>query len=221
MGCSYIAETEVDVRACIAVDKHGFGALGSKKHKHRLTSRLARCRLTRGESRHAPARDVCHGHRGELRQRYRQGQEEQLGPLVNAIVLYITIYTSAPSTAWPRSGSMFDDIDGERLSPLGTDHVTLTGRYRIARYTSAPQRRLIAISRRAGPDIRRLDAAPHRGSFRPRPLIGSPRWTAGATRYRSCKRTRRRLLVNPVSAHARGVLALGAHVLRLAWRRCR
>jgi len=31
--------------------------------------------LNRGESRHVLARDVCHGHRGELRQRYRQGQE--------------------------------------------------------------------------------------------------------------------------------------------------
>jgi TnpA family transposase len=31
--------------------------------------------LNRGESRHALARDVGHGHRGELRQRYRQGQE--------------------------------------------------------------------------------------------------------------------------------------------------
>jgi hypothetical protein len=38
----------------------------------------------------------CHGYRGELRQRYRQGQEERLGALgliVNAIVLYNTIYT--------------------------------------------------------------------------------------------------------------------------------
>jgi TnpA family transposase len=46
--------------------------------------------LNRGESRHALARDICHGHRGELRQRYRQGQEEQLGALgliLNAIVL--------------------------------------------------------------------------------------------------------------------------------------
>jgi hypothetical protein len=27
---------------------------------------------------------------------------------------------------------MIDDADTERLSPLGTDHITLTGRYRIA-----------------------------------------------------------------------------------------
>ena len=71
------------------------------KHVHPLPHgkdgpfrRRTRTQLNRGESRHALARDVCHGHRGELRQRYRQGQEEQLGALgliVNAIVLYNTI----------------------------------------------------------------------------------------------------------------------------------
>lgn len=33
--------------------------------------------LNRGEGRHSLARDVFHGKRGELRQRYRQGQEDQ------------------------------------------------------------------------------------------------------------------------------------------------
>jgi hypothetical protein len=91
--------------------------------------------LNRGESRHALARDVCHGHRGELRQRYRQGQEEQLGALgliVNAIVLYNTIYTQRALDHLAASGLRIDDADVERLSPLGTDHITLTSRYRIA-----------------------------------------------------------------------------------------
>ena len=46
--------------------------------------------LNRGESRHALARAVFHGRRGEVRQRYREGQEEQLGTLgvvVNVLVL--------------------------------------------------------------------------------------------------------------------------------------
>jgi TnpA family transposase len=91
--------------------------------------------LNRGESRHALARDVCHGHRGELRQRYRQGQEEQLGALgliVNAIVLYNTIYTQRALDHLTATGLTIDDADIERLSPLGTDHVTVTGQYRIA-----------------------------------------------------------------------------------------
>ena len=46
--------------------------------------------LTRGERRHRLARSVFHGQKGELRQRYREGQEDQLGLLglvVNVIVL--------------------------------------------------------------------------------------------------------------------------------------
>ena len=42
-----------------------------------------------GEGRHSVARAVFHGQRGKLRQRYREGQEDQLGALglvVNAIV---------------------------------------------------------------------------------------------------------------------------------------
>ncbi len=91
--------------------------------------------LNRSESRHAVARDVCHGHRGELRQRYRQGQEDQLGALgliVNAIVLYNTIYTQRALDHLTGQGLTIEDADLQRLSPLATDHITLTGRYRIA-----------------------------------------------------------------------------------------
>ena len=37
--------------------------------------------LNRRESRHAVARAICHGQRGEIRKRYREGQEDQLGAL--------------------------------------------------------------------------------------------------------------------------------------------
>ena len=37
--------------------------------------------LNRGESRHGVARAIFHGQRGEVRQRYREGQEDQLGAL--------------------------------------------------------------------------------------------------------------------------------------------
>jgi len=48
--------------------------------------------LNRGEGRHSLARAVFHGRKGELRQRYREGQEDQLGALglvVNMLVLWI------------------------------------------------------------------------------------------------------------------------------------
>ena len=51
--------------------------------------------LNRGESRHAVARAICYGQRGEIRKRYREGQEDQLGVLgliTNAAVLWNTIY---------------------------------------------------------------------------------------------------------------------------------
>ena len=37
--------------------------------------------LNREEGRHSLARAIFHGKRGELRQRYREGQEDQLGAL--------------------------------------------------------------------------------------------------------------------------------------------
>ena len=51
--------------------------------------------LNRHESRNGLARHVFHGQKGELRQRYREGQEDQLGALglvVNALVLWTTRY---------------------------------------------------------------------------------------------------------------------------------
>jgi hypothetical protein len=78
------------------------------------------------------ARDRC---RGELRQPYREGQEEQLGALgliVNTIVLYNTIYTErALDHIAATTGVAHREDDIERLSPLGSDHITLTGRYRV------------------------------------------------------------------------------------------
>lgn len=54
--------------------------------------------LNRGESRHAVARVICHGQKGEIRKRYQDGQEDQLGALglvTNAVVLWNTIYMQA------------------------------------------------------------------------------------------------------------------------------
>ncbi len=51
--------------------------------------------LNLGEGRHSLARDVFHGKRGELFQRYREGQEDQLnalGLVINMIVLWNTLY---------------------------------------------------------------------------------------------------------------------------------
>jgi TnpA family transposase len=91
--------------------------------------------LNRGEGRHKLARDVFHGKRGELRQRYREGQEDQLGALglvVNVIVLWNTIYIDAALAQLRKEGYPIGDEDVRRLSPFGHEHINLLGRYSFA-----------------------------------------------------------------------------------------
>ena len=88
--------------------------------------------LNRGEGRHQLARTVFHGKRGELRQRYREGQEDQLGALglvVNVIVLWNTVYMDAALNQLRAGGYDVRDDDIARLSPLGFDHINMLGRY--------------------------------------------------------------------------------------------
>jgi len=88
--------------------------------------------LNRGEGRHRLARVVFHGQRGELRQRYREGQEDQLGALglvVNIIVLWNTIYLDRALTQLRADGYALQDADIARLSPLGNAHLNVLGRY--------------------------------------------------------------------------------------------
>jgi TnpA family transposase len=91
--------------------------------------------LNRGEGRHSLGRAVFHGKRGELRQRYREGQEDQLGALglvVNMIVLWNTIYTEAALEQLRKEGFPIREEDAARLSPLIHDHINLLGRYSFA-----------------------------------------------------------------------------------------
>ena len=91
--------------------------------------------LNRGESRHSLARAVFHGKRGELHQRYREGQEDQLGALglvVNIIILWNTIYMEAVLDQLRQEGYIVLDEDTARLSPLIYDHINMLGRYLFA-----------------------------------------------------------------------------------------
>ena len=74
--------------------------------------------LNRTEARHALARQVFHGQCGQLRQRYREGQEDQLGALglvLNAIVLWNTRYLDAALTQLRSGGHPAEDSDVQRL----------------------------------------------------------------------------------------------------------
>lgn len=88
--------------------------------------------LNRGEGRHSVARAICHGHRGEIRKRYREGQEDQLGALglvTNALVLWNTIYMQAALGHLKQQGEATLESDEARLSPLSHKHVNMLGHY--------------------------------------------------------------------------------------------
>lgn len=90
--------------------------------------------LNRGESRHSLARALFYGRRGEVRQRYREGQEEQLGTLglvVNVLVLWNTCYMDSALNQLRSEGWVLKDDDLARLSPLLYSHINMLGRYQF------------------------------------------------------------------------------------------
>jgi len=98
--------------------------------------------LNRGEARHSVARAVFHGQRGELRQRYREGQEDQLGTLglvVNVIVLWNTLYMEAALHQLRAEAFPVHPSDVARLSPLVHRHINFQGRYVFALADSIAQ----------------------------------------------------------------------------------
>ena len=91
--------------------------------------------LNLSEGRHSLARDVFHGKRGELHQRYRVGQEDQLsalGLVVNMIVLWNTIYMAAVLDQLRAEDYPVLPEDEAPLSPFGHEHINMLGRYSFA-----------------------------------------------------------------------------------------
>ena len=120
----------------------GEGASGTRPHRQDALSaaliddeqyrRRILVQLNRGEGRHQLARIVFHGKRGELRQRYREGQEDQLGALgivVNLVVLWNTICMDAALDQLRAEGHEVLPEDIAHLSPLGFKHINMLGRY--------------------------------------------------------------------------------------------
>jgi TnpA family transposase len=88
--------------------------------------------LNKGESRHILARKVFYGNKGEVCQRYREGQEEQLsalGLVVNAIILWNTIYMDRALEDMRQRGMTILSEDITRLSPIGYEHINVYGKY--------------------------------------------------------------------------------------------
>ncbi len=94
--------------------------------------RAVNTQTTVQESRHRLARKIFHGKRGRLYQKYREGQEDQLGALglvLNAVTLWNTRYTDAAVEQIRGQGHHVSDEDAARLSPLGHAHINELGRY--------------------------------------------------------------------------------------------
>jgi TnpA family transposase len=84
------------------------------------------------EGRHALARKVFHGSKGELYQRYREGMEDQLGALglvLNCIVLWNTVYINAALQQLRAAGYPVLDADVVRLHPFMRRHLGVQGDY--------------------------------------------------------------------------------------------
>jgi len=88
--------------------------------------------LNKGESRHSLARSVYYGRRGQLYEKYHEGQEDQLnalGLVTNAIVVWNTVYMQ-PALDYLRSqGEIIDSEDEASLSPLLQGHINFLGKF--------------------------------------------------------------------------------------------
>lgn len=88
--------------------------------------------LNRGEGRHSVARVICHGRRGEIRKRYREGQKDQLsalGLVTNAVILWNSIYMQTALDYLRQQSLEIKKKDEARLSPLVYGHVNMLGHY--------------------------------------------------------------------------------------------
>jgi len=113
----------------IAKTQHLLAMIDPVDDTHR---RAVNTQTTVQESRHRLARKICHGKRGLIYQRYREGQENQLGALgivLNAVTLWNTRYLDAAVEELRTQGHPVSEQDAARLSPLGHAHVNELGRY--------------------------------------------------------------------------------------------
>jgi TnpA family transposase len=88
--------------------------------------------LNKGESRNGLSDIVSYGKKGEMYQSYQVAQEEQLGILglvVNAIVHWNTKYMEVALNVLEEKGFTINEIDVKHLSPLGSEHIIIGGKY--------------------------------------------------------------------------------------------
>lgn len=88
--------------------------------------------LNRGEGRWGISRKICYGHRGEIRKRFKEGQEDQLGAIglvTNICILWQTIYMNEALNYLQSQGHQLHPEDIARLSPLVHKNLNVLGKY--------------------------------------------------------------------------------------------
>ncbi|MBN2881773.1 Tn3 family transposase [Candidatus Woesearchaeota archaeon] len=88
--------------------------------------------LNKGESRNGLSDIVSYGKKGEMYESYQVAQEEQLGILglvVNTIVHWNTKYMGVAVNVLEEKGFTINEIDVKHLSPLGSEHIIIGGKY--------------------------------------------------------------------------------------------
>jgi hypothetical protein len=93
---------------------------------------------------------IFHGNRGELRQPYREGQEDQLAALgfaLNVLVLWNTQYMD-DAVGHLSSSREINDEHLARLSPLQHEHILMLGKFpfTLPHELAAGQRRQLRIA---------------------------------------------------------------------------
>jgi TnpA family transposase len=146
--------------------------------------RLMDRQLTVQESRHRLARAIRHGGRGQIRQAYREGREDQLaslGLVLNAVVLWTTRHLDAAVARLRAEDHGIKDEDVARLSPLKDRHINFLGRYRFNIQAGGPGQGLRPVR---DPDA----VEDTEDEDRHAPAAGAVRWTRKDPRTtpRSC-----------------------------------
>jgi len=111
----------------VAKTLHVLAYVNDESYRRRIV-----LQLNRGEGRHSLARAIYHGNKGEMRQKYREGMEDQLGALglmLNVVVLWNTRYMSAILDWLEATEEKPVTEDIERISPLRHSHINVLGRY--------------------------------------------------------------------------------------------
>ena len=131
----------------IAKTLHLLSWIDSEEHRRAMS-----IGLTRHEGRHSVARVIFHGNQGELRQPYREGQEDQLGALgfaLNALVVWNAL---DDAIAYLRATGQIADEDLERLSRLQHEHIKMLGNFPFTlphELAAGQRRRLLELGQAA------------------------------------------------------------------------